>query len=402
MDAPAELRAWEVNDSIGWPPAGDVKPPISPTLYERLKKCSLRARFINSGRSYEPRLSPYARIGIAFHNAAEQAMANRGTGFASVGDFKKWAFEYFRDELAKQKEESSRSWREDHTKWDSDWVQIAVKRNEQAIVKHAVAIWNGRRLSEQVYLRSTGDQQTHTELWLTSADKLLAGRADLVLEEPTGTVIVDYKTGRADKPEKAEQYRRQLHLYAYMWFDSYGKGDWPVKGVIDYISSGDRYEESIDPRYALEIAEDAKAMAGSLPDTRTADEQAAVGQACEECDFKPWCIPYRRMLDRVEILESENDNVVSIAGTVKYLERGCDVAGSQTITLSIKTSKNRVIEATGTTLQHPGLLLCGVGDRVLILNGTLYTEDDLRVRLGQSAEVFHIITDDAQVKPLHD
>lgn len=73
----------------------------------------------------------------------------------------------------------------------------------------------------------------YSEKWVESKDKMIAGKIDLVIEEELETEIIDFKTGAITQDvldddgeifsEIKEEYKVQLKLYAYLYFENSGK-----------------------------------------------------------------------------------------------------------------------------------------------------------------------------------
>jgi CRISPR/Cas system-associated exonuclease Cas4 (RecB family) len=88
-----------------------------------------------------------------------------------------------------------------------------------------------RTVSEESVKSST--VKFYSEKWYESKDKLLAGKIDLVVEAGNETEIIDFKTGAITEDvlddageifsEVKEEYKEQLKLYAYLYFENTGK-----------------------------------------------------------------------------------------------------------------------------------------------------------------------------------
>lgn len=79
-------------------------------------------------------------------------------------------------------------------------------------IRNAHAVYREKEFTVQVRL---GDISPDANENVADEKVLILGKADLVLEEADGIVIVDYKTDRTKTPEQfAEVYRGQLDIYA--------------------------------------------------------------------------------------------------------------------------------------------------------------------------------------------
>ena len=88
------------------------------------------------------------------------------------------------------------------------------------------------------HLRTTESNQLKprsflTEKWVESQDALIGGKLDLIVVIDDFIEIINFKTGSITEDvldetgevfqELKSEYRDQLKLYAYLYFDSYGK-----------------------------------------------------------------------------------------------------------------------------------------------------------------------------------
>lgn len=97
-----------------------------------------------------------------------------------------------------------------------------------------------RKIQLKKYLRFATElpkEQTRikyiSEKWLESKDKLVGGRIDMIIEKEDETEIIDFKTGAITEDvfddngdvylEVKNEYQDQLKLYAYLYFDCFGK-----------------------------------------------------------------------------------------------------------------------------------------------------------------------------------
>lgn len=164
----------------------------------------------------------------------------------------------------------------------------------------------------------------HSEKWYESKDKLIGGKIDLVIEAEYETEILDFKTGAITQDvldddgeinsELKAEYKDQLKLYAYLYFENTGK--FPTQlSLVDLTNQKFTVDFSVNECNA--IFEEAKSLLNSTNDcidngTFTANPTKA---NCKYCLYRPACSFY---LKHIETDNSYNDVSGSVQNVVKF------------------------------------------------------------------------------------
>jgi len=117
-------------------------------------------------------------------------------------------------------------------------------------------------------------------------DGILAGRADIILDQETGKVgklaIVDYKS--ATDPMRDERYRQQLAVYAVA---GRGEGLDVVAGYLHELKDGSRHNVDVSEPVTQKALEK---VAASVKGIRSGVyKHCNVGEQCQNCDYKLVC-----------------------------------------------------------------------------------------------------------------
>jgi len=164
----------------------------------------------------------------------------------------------------------------------------------------------------------------HSERWYESKDKLIGGKIDLVIETEQETEIFDFKTGAITQDvldddgevnsEVKAEYKEQLKLYAYLYFENTGK--FPTKlSLVDLAKQ--KFTVDFSENECNTIFEEAKSLLNSAnncieKEIFTANPTEA---NCKYCLFRPACSFY---LKRIETDNSFNDVSGSVQNVVKF------------------------------------------------------------------------------------
>jgi hypothetical protein len=143
-----------------------------------------------------------------------------------------------------------------------------------------------------------------TELRVQSADGLIAGRIDRVIETPSGPVLQDYKSGaiftllHGLHPELNPAYAIQLRLYAALYHEA--TKSWPSRLEVVPLR-GAPQEVPFSPADSVRLLDDARALLDEVNAevTREGDwdeieSSLAVPSpsACRFCTYRPACLSY--------------------------------------------------------------------------------------------------------------
>jgi len=164
----------------------------------------------------------------------------------------------------------------------------------------------------------------YSEKWFESKDKLIAGKIDLLIEAQNDTEIIDFKTGAITNDnlddtddvlaEVKEEYKEQLKLYAYLYFEN--KGIFPtVLSLVDLAKQ--KFTVNFSQSECKTIFEDAKDLLHAINEsikkgTFTANPTVA---NCKYCLYRPACSFF---LKKLKMNCSFNDVSGLVRNVVKY------------------------------------------------------------------------------------
>lgn len=169
-----------------------------------------------------------------------------------------------------------------------------------------------KKIQLKKYLRSTTEsprEQTGikftSEKWLESKDKLVGGRMDLIIEEADDAEIIDFKTGAITEDvfddngesylEVKNEYQEQLKLYAYLYFDCYGK--FPTQlSLVDLAKQ--KFNVEFTEQECKSVFEEAKSLLNETnKSVDTANFKANPSETnCKFCLYRPACKFYLQFL----------------------------------------------------------------------------------------------------------
>jgi CRISPR/Cas system-associated exonuclease Cas4 (RecB family) len=166
-----------------------------------------------------------------------------------------------------------------------------------------------------------------SEEWFESKDGVLAGRPDLVIESEEGTEIIDFKTGSVldevgnlggdISSEVKDEYKDQLRLYAYLYYESRGK--FPERlSIVDIRKSNYRVNASLEECMILfsEVKEMFQKVNQCISDDAFDKIAFPSKDNCNYCLYRPAC-PYY-----LEFLKSDrtmNDLIGVVGESRKFL-----------------------------------------------------------------------------------
>lgn len=164
----------------------------------------------------------------------------------------------------------------------------------------------------------------HSEKWLESKDKMIAGKIDLVIEKEQETEIIDFKTGAITQDvldddgeifsEIKEEYKDQLKLYAQLYFENTGK--FPTQlSLIDLAKQ--KFTLEFTQSECKVIFEEAKKLLDTTNqciNKGTFKVNPSVTN-CKYCLYRPACSFFMKL---IESDNSFNDVSGSVKNVVKY------------------------------------------------------------------------------------
>lgn len=166
--------------------------------------------------------------------------------------------------------------------------------------------------------------QYFSEKWFESKDKLIGGQIDLVIEEEHETEILDFKTGAIThdflddhgevNSEVKTEYKDQLKLYAYLYFENTNKLPTQLS-LVDL--SKQKFKVDFSEQECHAIFEDAKSLLNST--NNCIDKGTFIANPtkanCKYCLYRPGCSFY---LKYIESDNSFNDVSGSVINVVKF------------------------------------------------------------------------------------
>jgi CRISPR/Cas system-associated exonuclease Cas4 (RecB family) len=198
---------------------------------------------------------------------------------------------------------------------------------------------------KNVYKNQTGTSSIncYSEKWVESKDKLIGGKIDLVIEIGQKTEILDFKTGAMTQDvldddgevssEIKVEYKDQLKLYAYLYFENTGK--YPTHlSLVDLTKQ--KLTIDFSENECRDIYEEAKSLLSSINnyvDKGIFRANPTEGN-CKFCLYRPACSFY---LKHIEASNSFNDITGTIKNVVKYQNGNVSVdleSGGKKITVS--------------------------------------------------------------------
>lgn len=160
--------------------------------------------------------------------------------------------------------------------------------------------------SESEKISSLGNIKFHSEKWFESQDKLIAGKIDLVIENGSNIEIVDFKTGAITQDsfddegeiysEVKNEYKDQLKLYAYLYFENTNKFPTALS-IVDL--SKQKFSIEFTKGECKTLFYESKSLLESTNDTIKTEIFLAnpKEQNCKYCLYRPACSFYSKELE---------------------------------------------------------------------------------------------------------
>jgi CRISPR/Cas system-associated exonuclease Cas4 (RecB family) len=218
--------------------------------------------------------------------------------------------------------------------------------------------------NDYVLERDTPKPGVQTELKVTSKDKFFTGKIDRVERGEDNTVrLIDYKSAlRDDVPER---YQKQLQLYAYLWYETFG--EWPIEAKLIYPFKNTEHTVLITPQICQEVAANYRAEIEKLVRQKEIASLANPSKVCEICEFRPWCKPFWHWQNQETNTMVARDRVAwGIEGVLQSISKA-----SSTWKLELKW-RNRLVSifASQESFSHlkeaqPGITIRALGLTVL-------------------------------------
>lgn len=281
---------------------------ISPSQFYSMKNCAYKS-VLAAAFEKNPLLpvSPNAYFGVVLHKILE-LIAKRV--IKNEGDFSV----EFDNQVKAQEEFLCNSGYDFFTPLQKNVKDYGMKK--VLLKKHL------RQISTSPDIQTLAS--VYSEKWYQSKDDRIAGKIDLIIENGDYTEIVDFKTGAIIQDvlddngevsyEIKKEYRDQLKLYAYLYFENTGK--YPSKlTLIDLAKQ--RFEIEFSPEECKKIYDEANQLLSetNLSIINKRFNANPTEDNCKYCLYRPGCSFF---IDSLESTNSFNDVVGSVTQVVKY------------------------------------------------------------------------------------
>lgn len=300
---------------------------ISPSQFYSMKNCAYKSLLAEAfGKKPLLPVSPNAYFGTVLHKMLE--LISKGA-VRSEDDFNRMFAEQ-----VKTVEENLQI-------QGYDFIIPLQKNVKDFGMKKILLKKHLRALSEQPPKASSA--KYYPEKWFESKDKLIAGKIDLVIETDAEVEIIDFKTGAITLDvlddagetfsEVKQEYKEQLKLYAYLYFEN--TGNYPtVLCLVDLAKQ--KFSVSFSQSECNSIYDEAKQLLYSTNESITKGTFTAnpTEANCKYCLYRPACSFF---LKQLETDYSFNDVSGSVKNVVKYQNGNVSVflqSGERQITVT--------------------------------------------------------------------
>ena len=343
----------------------EAVPSISPTGFNTIKECALKALWsLNWKKPLLPQ-SPKATVGIVAH----KLLAEAGQGLTQPD--KDLIGVRWNQLIEEAQALMSYSTLEahlvplEHSVPDFEVRRIRTIERALSIVREMSTDqrWDGRH---EAMPRFGHEVRVH------SSDGVVKGIIDAVIWTERGAVVQDYKSGPImesngeDESELRESYQTQLKMYAALYAES--RGEWPVSLELVPLSGQPR-EVLLDRSECLGLLDTAKATLQAmnskileLPRESLPFSLANPSpSACYFCPYRPACNPYLVALAERNDEEWPKD----VVGVLKNLRQ----LRNSKIMLQLETANGPVnIPSLSTGSRHPIMADVQNGNMVGVFN----------------------------------
>tara|TARA_R110000751_G_scaffold123489_2_gene224384 strand:- start:2665 stop:3738 length:1074 start_codon:yes stop_codon:yes gene_type:complete len=146
----------------------------------------------------------------------------------------------------------------------------------------------------------------HSEKWFESQDKFIGGYIDLVIEKGNSAEIVDFKTGAITQDclddegetfsDVKNEYKEQLRLYAYLYFENTGK--FPTRlSLVDLAKR--KFSVGFSEEECKSTFDEAKILLKTTNDCINTKSFSAnpKEENCKYCLYRPACSFFQKKLE---------------------------------------------------------------------------------------------------------
>lgn len=281
---------------------------ISPSQFCSMKGCVYKSLLAEAfGKKPLLPISPNAYLGTVLHKLLEQISKNE---IRSEEELNLKFDEEIRLMESTLKQEGYECFVPlQKNVWDFGVKKILLKKHLNPVIKESKQDNGAKFISEK---------------WFESKDSLIGGRIDLVIEDGKGIEIVDFKTGAITQDvlddngetfaEIKKEYKEQLKLYAYLFYDCTNK--FPTKlSLVDLARK--KFNIDFSQEECRVIFEEAKGLLRYTNESIEISEFMANPneQNCKYCLYRPACPFY---LQYIKVNGFFNDVCGLVKNVVRY------------------------------------------------------------------------------------
>ncbi|MGI9100178.1 MAG: PD-(D/E)XK nuclease family protein [Solirubrobacteraceae bacterium] len=335
---------------------------LSPSAFETLRECRLRASFAQHAQGPGPPRTPQQALGDLCHAVLEE--------LARSGAIRRDDWEQAIDPL-----------------WLATTKRIAgavLAEPHDASLALAPELWPGYAIKRARLRKAAGrlhdllagaraDAELICEAPLATGDGRLHGRPDLIVRGRDESWIVDFKSGAVmdrDRRTPREAYVRQLQLYALL--EAAVSGRWPSRGFLVPLN-GPVVEVPIEEAAATALGEQAHQAITDFNAVVPATQPASPSPGtCAYCPWTPICSAFWQAADA-----SWEGTLPAAAGVV----RSANETRPGSITLVVDVEAGSVSAGVITILnlsptEHPTAMQLQAGDKVALVGLRRLQRDD--------------------------
>lgn len=346
---------------------------ISPSQYHSAISCPYKLVLANSF-GYQPLLplNANAHFGSIIHKMIE--LISKGV----INDEQAFS-ENWIDLINKKEEELKGKGLSSITPLKYFVSDFALKKNQ---IKNILQ----KRQQKINYSSKTSSSKFYPEKRLENSAKSITGIADLIIENDSGTTILDFKTGKVysdaiDESGITEQvvkmeYEIQLKLYAHLYFlmnEKYPKALFIVTLTNDFI------EVKFENSDCEKIYSEALNLLATTNSFITNDDMKSIAKPsmenCKYCSYRPACSYYSNWLT------TNFDTVNDLFGTVEKVNQ----FSNDTLGLQLQTQDKQVL-INGLSMERKKDFETLIGKNVI-----LYNLKKTRQSLNATANNFTVI-----------
>lgn len=300
---------------------------VSPSQFYSMKNCAYKS-LLAEAMNKKPLLpiSANAYYGTVLHKMLE--LISKGV-IQSEDDFNK----VFQEEIKLVEEKLVE---------DGHDFFVPLQKNVKNFTEKKILLKDHLSNSSRKQTRKS-NTKFYTEKWFESKDTLIGGKIDLIIETEHEIEILDFKTGAITQnvlddegevyAEIKVEYKDQLKLYAFLYFDDTGK--FPTElSLIDLAK--EKFSISFSQNECKAIFEEAKILLSSINNSiDTSLFKANPNEKnCKYCLYRPACSFY---LKQIETITEFNDVSGLLVNVIKFQNGNVSIhleSGENRITVS--------------------------------------------------------------------